>query len=103
MRRTTKKPQHGAPATNEMLSVFLLQEQVTSEAEAKKILKARVSAEGVECVGGRVVPPSRANKKRWLVQVYYAATEGRPPHGMARLSIPANDAEQLAAYGLTHH
>ena len=88
--------------TAQMLNLLMLQQQATSEQEAKKLLKKAKRDDELTCVGGRIIPPDRQNKRRWLVQTYYEDTDTRPPHGMARLSIP-NRKDVFKQYGITMH
>ena len=83
-----------------MLTVFVTQESVATEAEAEKILTDARSNDAT-CVGGRVLAPARAQRtsKKWLVETYFQDQGGTPPMGMARLCLPQGT--DLTAYGLS--
>lgn len=87
--------------SNQMISVFLHQENAKTEAEAKQLLRD-AKKEHERFVGGRILPPARANQKKWIVQAFYADDQDRPPMGMARLSIPGGK-KSLRNYGITRH
>ena len=79
-----------------MLSVLMTQELVASEADAKKLLKQTKKEDG--CIGGRVLPPPKAQKGKWTVQAYFTDNGGRPPPGMARFFLQAEQAKK--EYGI---
>lgn len=79
-----------------MMTVLMSQESVKTEEAAELRLK-EVAQETEDFLGGRVLPPGKAQKKIWLVQTYYVDNGGKPPPGMARLHIPADSPE---SYGI---
>jgi hypothetical protein len=83
-----------------MLSVFMLQENVKQEADGKKRLREAKRKEE-DCIGGRVLQSSGRNRKAtWMVQLFYVDKGGRPPRGMARLTIPSGSASDYGIKGL---
>lgn len=79
-----------------MMTVIMAQESARTEADAEKRLK-EIAKEADDYLGGRVLPPTKAQKKIWVIQAYFADTGERPPPGMARLTIPADSPE---SYGI---
>lgn len=79
-----------------MMTVLMSQESLKTEEDAEKRLE-EVSKEQNGYLGGRVLPPGKAQKKIWLLQTYFVDNGGKPPPGMARLHIPADAPE---SYGI---
>ena len=76
-----------------MISVFLEQDLVKKEEEAKKLLQAAKKKAGF--VGGRVFSTGRGRDRKFVVQRYFEDDGGAPPQGMARLMIPEDSAGEM--------
>lgn len=76
--------------------MFLEQDLVKKEAEAKKMLRTAEDKE--DFVGGRIFSSGRGRNKKFVVQRYFRDDGGAPPIGMARYRLPGALARQ--EYGI---
>lgn len=79
-----------------LVSVFLEQDLVKKEAEAKKML--RIAEKKQDFVGGRIFSSGRGRNKKFVVQRYFRDDGGAPPIGMARYRLPGEAARE--EYGI---